>query len=1251
MKKLLVTKRNNAQENFDISKIDKQLSRAIEGLEYVNKEEILQDIVQQLYSGVTTKEIDSALTLSARSKIEFEPNYSYVAGRLLLFQIYKEVLGGVNLEYDRYFDKYIHTFRDHVKLMVKDGKYDKRMLEFDFDKLEEALKPERDYKFKYLGIQTISDRYLLRDNNTKKLRELPQWFWMRVAMGVCFKENNIDKNEWAIKFYNMLSTFKACFSSPSLFNSGTNINQLSSCFSPESLVITDSGLKEIGNIVIGDKVLSQNGVFNKVIATKRKNSDKKIYTLKMHGTLNNVELFKVTEDHLFSCVKFEEVNCIRQNIKHPCIPYQGKLPKCKKLKNNYSTECSRLCDNFETYIKWTKVSDLKSKDFIEVLYPKVEKPLSYSISNILDDPKFIVEDNKIYQLRMDEKRVQLGIIDELTKNKTVKSVNNNINVDYKFMLWLGYYFSEGYCHQGDAIVFTFNTKELDYINDVVNLTKEIFDVESCVNINKDGSTNVKIHSSILTKFILKIVGTGFEHKYLSKDFMELPKDILRGFIIGCYRGDSCTIKGKMQLSFSNKFLCYQVFQILLKLGYLPVLAKAFMGVLAKVQSYTVTINYIGSEDIVKEIGKDLHKIGEIKVKNSKTNCARFFINNRAFYAIDEIKEIEYQGDVVDIEVENDPSFAINLLCAHNCYLSSISDSADGIMGCFHQQALLSKHAGGLGLDVCNIRGSGSLIKSNGGKASGPIPYIKILNDIIVAFDQSGLRKGVCNVYIEPWHINVQEFLNLKKTVGDERLRAHDVNTSLWIPDLFMDYVEKDKEWYLFCPGECPDLHSSYGETFKNLYEYYIELAKGRVLKNFKVIKAKTLMRDILRSIAETSHPFCTFKDSCNLRYTDKHQGTINSANLCVEYLRHSIPSEWNKGIKTKVGEIAVCNLSSLNLVEHINPFNGEFNWQELKDTLKLQVRAADNVIDINYNPVEEAELSNKRHRPIGIGRMGWADILHIKGLQHDSEESVKLAGELGEYVSMQVISASIDLAKERGAYPTYKGSEWSKGKLPVDLYYEHCEKRGIKVEQDESMAWIPIRQKLAKYGIRNASNQCIAPTATINSICGVSPCIDPDFSMLYVYTTLSGSFTCINEYFVKELRDRGLWNRELYARLKEVAGECEKLEEIPLEIRNKYKSAFKQDVFKLIEITANAQKWIDMGISFNIYYDGNSMKDLYDIYNYGWKNLIKTFYYLRSKAASKIEGVTNIFVPTSSPDKRSCSLEAFKRGEECSSCS
>ncbi len=589
----------------------------------------------------------------------------------------------------------------------------------------------------------------------------------------------------------------------------------------------------------------------------------------------------------------------------------------------------------------------------------------------------------------------------------------------------------------------------------------------------------------------------------------------------------------------------------------------------------------------------------------------------------------------------------------SCYLSTLDDSEDGIMGTWHDQARLSKYAGGIGVDAHPIRGMNAFIKKTNGKSSGPVPFLKILNDTLVAFNQGGKRKGAGCVYFEPGHIDFEDILELKKNTGDDRRRCHDLNTAAWIPDLFMDKVIADEDWYMFSPDETPDLHELYGKAYNKRYNYYVKKAKSGKMKLFKNVKAKDLFKKILKSLFETGHPWICFKDAANICYSNKNAGVIHSSNLCTEILRHTIATIYKMGIKEKIGETAVCNLASINYAAHLI-FDEEkqryfIDKEKLAKTVKIAIRGLDNVIDINFYPIQEAELSNKKHRPIGLGAMGFVDVLNAFNISYESQEAVELASELQEIVSFHAIQASVDLAKERGAFSSYEGSEWSKGNLPQDMFALLHEERGTNSNVPEakiaSRNWENLRTKMLVHGIRNASVMAIAPTATISYICGCEPSIDPSFSMLYSYDTLSGSFTMINEWFVKKAKEAGLWSDGLIMALKQVDGDVSKLV-IPDEFKKQFKTAFDWDYRYLVDCAAARQQWIDMGQSFNIFVDKPSLKYLADIYLYCYAKGLKTTYYCRGKAISKVEKST----VESIKEPSVCSIEAMKRGEVCESC-
>ena len=805
---LQVKKRNGRLENLDISKINTCAERACENLDNVSASEVVLDAHVQLYDKITTKEIDQALIMSARQKMEKEPNYSLVAARLLLGNIHKEVFG-VSVDKDAFDHQYRLSFVKNIKLLVNEKILDKRLLDFDLKKLAASLHLDRDYKFKYLGLQILHDRYFHKINGRRL--ESPQSFWMRVAMGLAINEE--DKNEKAIEFYNTISKFLLCCSTPTLFNSGSTHSQLSSC-----------------------------------------------------------------------------------------------------------------------------------------------------------------------------------------------------------------------------------------------------------------------------------------------------------------------------------------------------------------------------------------------------------------------------------------------------YLNTFDDSIDGIFEGAWQEARKSKYAGGLGFDVSNFRSSGSHIKGTNGTSSGLVPWLKIFNDLLVAVNQGGKRPGAGCAYLEPWHLDIEDFLDLKKNTGDERRRCHDLNTANWLSNLFLEYVKSDKDWYLFSPSDVGDLHDLYGEQFDKRYKKYCKMADQGEISNYKVVKAKDLWKRMLRVLFETGHPWMTFKDNSNLRYSNSHEGVIHSSNLCTEIFLHTKPSLFNEGQKTEVGETAVCNLSSVNLKEHIGD-NGELDFDLLASTIKVQMRMLDNVIDLNFYPTAEAQNSNLKHRPVGAGSMGWHDVFHSYKLNYSSDDAVKLSDELYEFISYHCILNSSRLAGEKGTYCTYEGSLWDQDILPIDTYknlMNYMDEKPI-VHRGKKYApevdWKTLRSSISKNGMRNSNTMAIAPTATISYIQGCSPSIDPDFSTFFVYENKSGNLFITNEWFVKECKTLGIWNNTFREALKMVDGDVSLLsdEVIPTDLKSRYKTAFDQDQFKLVDCAAARQKWIDMGQSLNLFNNSTSLKYLNDLYFHAKDRGLKSTYYLRNKSASKIEKSTST---NKEQEPKACSI----LDPECESC-
>jgi len=547
----------------------------------------------------------------------------------------------------------------------------------------------------------------------------------------------------------------------------------------------------------------------------------------------------------------------------------------------------------------------------------------------------------------------------------------------------------------------------------------------------------------------------------------------------------------------------------------------------------------------------------------------------------------------------------------SCYLTTVPDHLDGIYSAIKDNALLSKFAGGLGNDWTSVRAMGSHIKGTNGKSQGVVPFLNVADATAVAVNQGGKRKGAVCAYLECWHRDVEEFLELRKNTGDDRRRTHDMNTALWIPDLFMKRVHEEGEWTLFSPDEVPGLHDQYGKGFEAMYVECEERARQGKIKNSKTVPAIKLWRKMLSMLFETGHPWLTFKDACNLRSPQQHAGVIHSSNLCTEIT-----------LNTSQDEIAVCNLGSVNLPAHIK--DGKLDIVKLQATVRTAVRMLDNVIDINYYSVPQARNSNLKHRPVGLGLMGFQDALYTLKIDYTSSAAVDFADTSMELISYYAIEASCELAKERGPYSSYEGSLWSKGILPIDSINLLQDARGQFLEQDRSqrLDWESLRIKVRTQGMRNSNVMAIAPTATISNICGISQSIEPTYQNLYVKSNLSGEFTVVNPYLVADLKELNLWDEVMVNDLKYFNGSVQPISRIPEHLKARYATAFEIDPMWLIEAASRRQKWLDQAQSLNVYMAKPSGKKLDELYRQAWLRGLKTTYYLRSLGASNAEKST-----------------------------
>lgn len=547
----------------------------------------------------------------------------------------------------------------------------------------------------------------------------------------------------------------------------------------------------------------------------------------------------------------------------------------------------------------------------------------------------------------------------------------------------------------------------------------------------------------------------------------------------------------------------------------------------------------------------------------------------------------------------------------SCFLYTVADDLDAIFKSYSDMAQLLKWSGGTAVDWSSVRATGALIKSTGVDSQGIIPFLKIANDVTISINRSGRRRGANCVYLEPWHYDIEDFIDLRKNTGDERRRAHDMNTANWIPDLFMKRVREDGDWTLFSPDETPDLHETYGKRFEELYAAYEKKADAGGIRLWKRMKARELWKKMLAMLFETGHPWITFKDPSNIRSPQDHVGVVHNSNLCTEIT-----------LNNTAEETAVCNLGWINFAEHVT--DGAFDSEKVAQTVRLGMRMLDNVIDANYYPTKETKTSNLRHRPVGLGIGGFHDALYKMNITFDSEAAVEFADRSMEIISYNAILASTDLARERGAYETFPGSKWDRGILPADTLQLVEADRGerIPVSRRSSLGWDTVREAIKQHGMRNSNCMAVAPTATTSNIVGAIPSIEPIYKNIYVKSNMSGDFTIVNPYLVEDLKKIGLWSKEMLAKLKFHDGNIMLIAGLPDHLKEKYKEVFQINPKWLIRAAAHRGKWIDQSQSLNIFFMGSSGKQLSEVYQYAWEMGLKTTYYLRTLAASQVEKST-----------------------------
>lgn len=1124
----------------------KKLEFACKGLEHVvSANELFEASVAQFYVGIKEQEVDLTHIMAARAKIEKEPAYSQVAARLLLDSIYRETLG-LSASDNTLKKAHQKYFKKTIKEGISLERISPALLDFDLDALSQALDLSRDDLFTYLGLQTLYDRYFL--HHEQRRLETPQIFWMRVAMGLSIEEGE-QKTERAIEFYHVLSQFYFTSSTPTLFNSGTLHSQLSSCYL--STVMDD--LHHIFKVVADDAQLSKwaGGIGNDWTNVRATGARIKGTNGTSQGVIPFLKVANDTAVAVNQCFAPET----------PIYTARGVQPisqvKAGDLVLGISGTYREVTEVFAYNQKDPMVS-LTFKHSLEPIqvtaghpfYAIQGAPMEQSIErtlNWLDKRKIRSEWVEARQLKEGDYIAQV-IPQEVVRVEGIEEDDARL---YGILLGDGHLSKEG--------------------------------AQWGVSGNPQTDAHLNFVKQYLEERNIHFWQTGRGDTYI-----QIHWSAGRGAVRDATTGRICGSSGST-LPFSQEDIYNKQGEkwIAPRLSHLPkpqalALIQGLLetdGNLSRGKEITFTNT---SRSLIEALRYQLLRLGvptagKLRTRNYSHTAHRS------------------DGSVAQFN---------NTTKAYDLRIPAVPEIAERIGG-----KAVTKHN-------WFVRGKHLFTRVKASSSLNPLPFVY---DLKVEGDESymttsalahngGKRKGAMCAYLETWHLDIEDFLELRKNTGDERRRTHDMNTANWIPDLFMKRVREGGLWTLFSPSDVPDLHDLYGRAFETRYAEYEQMADTGKIKLFKRIEALQLWRKMLSMLFETGHPWITFKDPSNIRSPQNHQGVVHSSNLCTEILLNS-----------SMEETAVCNLGSINLAKHIT--SKGLDEKLLATTIKAAVRMLDNVIDINFYPTIEAKNSNLRHRPIGLGLMGFQDALYMQNISYASHEAVEFADKSMEMISFYAILASTELAKEKGTYPTYKGSKWDRGYLPIDTIDLLEQERGVPVDvnRNMSMDWKIVREAVAKYGMRNSNTMAIAPTATIANITGVIPSIEPMYKHLFVKSNLSGEFTTTNPHLVERLKAENLWDEEMIDDLKYFDGSIREIERIPAPIKQLFLNAFEIEPEWLIECAARRQKWIDMGQSLNLYLSEPSGKKLHQMYMLGWEKGLKTYYYLRSLGATQIE--------------------------------
>lgn len=1145
-----VVRKDGSSYKLTKRQLKKKIAHASKGYkQLLPVDELVEHTISNFYDGIKDHEVDLATIMAARAKVEIEPAYTYVAANLLLDVLYRETIG-IEAAHPNLSKLYKEYFKEYFRKGVSLERLDPTLLSFDLDKLAHALDLTRDLQFTYLGLQTLYDRYFIHTEGRRL--ETPQIFWMRVAMGLAINEGK-QKEKRAIEFYTILSKFLYTSGTPTLFNAGTTHSQLSSCYL--STVMDD--LHHIFKVIADDAQLSKwaGGLGNDWTNIRATGATIKGTNGKSQGVIPFLKVANDTAVAVNQCFAPDTLVYTALGTKPISEVRMGDLVL------GTSGTYREVTDTF-TYNQQGPMVSLKVKHAIQPLSVTAGHPF-YAIRGVpleqaISRTRQWLQKGKLKAEWIEAGELQRGDYIAQVIPKEVVAVEC-LDVDDARLY--GILLGDGHLSKSGS--------------------------QWGVSGNPQCDAHLEFVRGYLNMRGIHFWETGRPENYLQIHWAAgkgAVRDATTGRIVGA---------GEDTLPFDYDDLYDQqgCKRIAPRLSHLP-----RPQTLAMIQGLLETDGNVSrgkeitfcntSRPLIEGLRYQLLRLG-IPTAGNERHRKHCHVGKRS------------DGSLAHFNNETH-SFDLRIPAV---------DEIAHLVGC----TPVTKHNWFIHGDHVYTRL----------KKAAPISPVPFVCDLLVEGDESymttaglahngGKRKGAMCAYLETWHLDIEDFLELRKNTGDERRRTHDMNTANWIPDLFMKRVLENGSWTLFSPNDVPDLHHLYGKAFDERYTEYERLADQGKISLFKKIEAVALWRKMLGMLYETGHPWITFKDPSNIRSPQDHAGVVHSSNLCTEIL-----------LNTSAEETAVCNLGSINLAAHTTEKG--IDRELLASTIRTAVRMLDNVIDINFYPTEEAKRANLRHRAIGLGLMGFQDALYKLGVSYASHEAVEFADESMELISYYAILASSELAKERGAYSSYKGSKWSRGILPLDSLALLKQERGsdyVELDTTVRLDWTPVRESIKKYGMRNCNTMAIAPTATISNITGVTQSIEPMYKHLFVKSNLSGEFTVVNTYLVEKLRELNLWDHDMIDDLKYFDGSILEVDRIPEDVKKLFLTAFEIEPDWMIECGARRQKWIDMGQSLNLYLAEPSGKKLNQMYLMAWKKGLKTTYYLRSLGATHIEKST-----------------------------